>query len=423
MRLNDSQITSTFDDANNNDVDMCNSVVSRSNVYMVSHDIRIEINNDINKISTYHTYNKDCDMTDSRRNMNDNEVNIGTNNIIADIKTGGMSESDLLKSEDDDVILLENAQSVITTSNDKLIENALGTDVNIEKIQKNLNNDTSSQENTNGIDPNKDTVFQGEIKEIDSIKERTEMDRNDALVAKVNNVSSYTDAEFEKDLNDLEQLMIEVTEDEEGSRKENEIQLERNQSASSKRSRSDSDSSTPDLKKSKVFTLNVSNYVYIVPKNYPEEIMTPELILKIQTIMSDVIDKTKELPLLKCHGIQNGVLVYGCHNESSLLFIEMCLSLSSDFKLLENFDFNEKCYRMKITFNSLLENVRKFFDRLELYNSGLNTENWCATDVQKCIDHIIIDVELDKVSHKYICERNCCLFAGIDVARFNIIWD
>ncbi|XP_031770358.2 uncharacterized protein LOC113514004 isoform X2 [Galleria mellonella] len=195
-------------------------------------------------------------------------------------------------------------------------------------------------------------------------------------------------------------------------------------SSSSKRSRSDSAESMPDnSKKTKILYFENSQKLSIVPKDYPRKIMTKEYLIELQNIISESIDKEDELPLLQCHGIQDGVLVYACHNERSLFFLENTLNLAGDFKIIDNNTEEDECYNMKIKINTLCQNLSKIFNRLESYNAGLNTDNWCVTDIKTNIDNIIISVDIDKESYDYVCFNNFCLYVGIDIARFSVVWD
>ncbi|XP_053621088.1 uncharacterized protein LOC128681328 [Plodia interpunctella] len=192
----------------------------------------------------------------------------------------------------------------------------------------------------------------------------------------------------------------------------------------SKRSRSDSEQSSPDnTKKTKVFTFSKLKKLSVVPKDYPEVELKKECAINIQTILSNAIDNCKELPLLECHGIQNGGLVYSCHDEQSFFFIQNCLSVASDYKIINNVVLKKKVHIMTLKFNSLLDDIRKLFNRLELYNAGLITDSWHVKNVHKFDDYMLISVELDDYSYKYICDNNFRLYAGIDEVRFTIVWD
>ncbi|KAM3956117.1 uncharacterized protein ACR2FA_009905 [Aphomia sociella] len=240
-------------------------------------------------------------------------------------------------------------------------------------------------------------------------------------------VSSYSD-EFDKDLNDLEKVISEIDDDvftdelvnKECNSRENCL-IDR--PASTKRSRSDSTESLQEIfKKTKLFNFKSIKKVSIVPTDYPEKKITKESLMRLQTIISESIDKEEVLPLLQCHGLQDGALVYACHNEKSFFFLENSLNSVNDYKIIDNDSEEEKCYNMKIKMNTLFQDLSKICTRLELYNTGLNTENWGVTDVKTYDDSIIIYVDVDRESYEYICDNNFCLYAGVDIARFSVVW-
>ncbi|XP_059062578.1 uncharacterized protein LOC131855340 isoform X2 [Achroia grisella] len=175
-------------------------------------------------------------------------------------------------------------------------------------------------------------------------------------------------------------------------------------------------------KKTKISSFENIKKVSVVPNDFPARIITKESMIDIQSIICNSIDKEEVLPLLQCRGIQNGCLVYACHNDISLLFLKNILNSASGFKIIEN-NTNEYDYNLlEMKMNFLCDDANKIFHTLESYNTCLNTKLWVVTNFITNEDNIVMILEVDKKSYDYIYNNNFCLYAGVDTARFNIVW-
>ncbi|XP_075988140.1 uncharacterized protein LOC142984437 [Anticarsia gemmatalis] len=160
-------------------------------------------------------------------------------------------------------------------------------------------------------------------------------------------------------------------------------------------------------------TLNVDNCVKIayLTKNNCSHI--PEI---IQSLISFSLKQSKELPLLKCHGIKNSALVYSCHNKKSYEWLAK-FSVANDINMstkdLDIITAKFKCY---FDFDD-----KYFFDMLEIYNKDVCTKFWNV--IKKCVvdDFVVLYLKMDKKSFDYILNSDRSLYVGVDQVTFNII--
>ncbi|KAG6447239.1 hypothetical protein O3G_MSEX004865 [Manduca sexta] len=176
------------------------------------------------------------------------------------------------------------------------------------------------------------------------------------------------------------------------------------------------------LEDSKVNEVKYVKRVYLMPSEYPIVEVNTEFAKSVQFIISKEIDVSTELPLLKCHGVQNGVLIYSCHSENTLPWLErVCIAKNIKLVIPTN---DVVRYKMSLKINSFIDYTSdKLFKMLRLYNEGLATENWVELNVNKSSDSLTFIVELDDKSLKYIKESNFLLFAGIDQVQFHPVWN
>ncbi|CAG9794229.1 unnamed protein product [Diatraea saccharalis] len=192
-----------------------------------------------------------------------------------------------------------------------------------------------------------------------------------------------------------------------------------NVTSHAKRLRSDSDISNKIMKKSKL----IRNIIYLFITPNDSDKITNDEVRKFQSAISEQLDNTK-LPLLECHGVENGVLIYGCHNEAGTSLVKSVANeMNCTAESCER--FREKSNRkMKVKLNSYVGiNLKKLFNLIEVYNAGLSTECWSVHDVEVRRGKIILVLEVDYVSFEYILENNFRLFAGVDRLRFCLAWE
>ncbi|XP_063391438.1 uncharacterized protein LOC134676994 [Cydia fagiglandana] len=195
---------------------------------------------------------------------------------------------------------------------------------------------------------------------------------------------------------------------------------------SGKRSHSNSICSQElDPKKTKINTECDENVVIIKPKN-PDEIMTEDMIKEVQIVMAKELDKTGGfLPLLKCHGVQNGGLVYSCHDEDDVAWMKKVINDANlELKIVNNKDFGlRKSRELLIKINSYIPlDTKKIFRKLEIYNVGLDTKFWKVSYKEASSTFVLFIVTVDEKSFKYISDENFSLYCGIDKAQFSVIY-
>ncbi|XP_041986559.1 uncharacterized protein LOC121738513 [Aricia agestis] len=113
---------------------------------------------------------------------------------------------------------------------------------------------------------------------------------------------------------------------------------------------------------------------------------------------------------LKCHGVQNGGLVYYYSNEDWLKDI-----LSKNFHANFIWEIIEK-FKLKVHINSFIK-IEDVFKALELHNRGLCTTDWTVLEEGNC--YFVVDVDCD--SFQFVCDHRFSLFAGVDTALFTIV--
>lgn len=148
---------------------------------------------------------------------------------------------------------------------------------------------------------------------------------------------------------------------------------------------------------------------YFLAKNMPKY---------IQGLISLNIVQTKELPLLRCHGVQNGALVYSCHTKKTYDWLQK-VCVTNNINMI-NKEFN----KMSLRVNSYFEfGDDYFFNMLEIYNKDITTKEWRVLRTRVLDDCVIFDVKMDLASFKYIVESDLALYAGVDKVTFSIIWE
>jgi hypothetical protein len=190
-----------------------------------------------------------------------------------------------------------------------------------------------------------------------------------------------------------------------------------NCSASSKRSRSTSECSERIKKRTKKDEQTIINITSTDSK------ITETIIRDYQNALSEKMENYTELPLIECHGVQNGGLTYSCYNDLGVVLVD---SVASELNListkLSEFKKNGR-HIMSIKLNSYVGvNLKKLFSKVECYNIGLSTDLWSVLEVNIQGGYIVIVLEIDELSLEYISEANYRLFAGVDRLRFSFSW-
>ncbi|XP_063544334.1 uncharacterized protein LOC134752595 [Cydia strobilella] len=196
---------------------------------------------------------------------------------------------------------------------------------------------------------------------------------------------------------------------------------------SGKRSHSNSICSQElDPKKIKINTESDENVVIIKPKN-PDEVLMEDIIKEVQTVMAKEVDKTGGfLPLLKCHGAQNGGLMYSCHDDDDVAWIKKVISdanLDLEMVNIKDFGLRKRSRELFIKINSYIPvDTKKIFRKFEIYNVGLDTKFWKVSYKQTSSTSVMFIVTVDEKSFQYISNENFSLYCGIDKAQFSIIY-
>uniref|UniRef100_A0A2A4JRY9 G-patch domain-containing protein n=1 Tax=Heliothis virescens TaxID=7102 RepID=A0A2A4JRY9_HELVI len=162
------------------------------------------------------------------------------------------------------------------------------------------------------------------------------------------------------------------------------------------------------------------NHVYIVSTHYPTEIITKEKAKEIQEIISEQIMLSKELPLLKCHGVQNGALIYTCHNKISFDFLENSIKDIGDLKVLNTVNVDKMAVKLFCLFD--FDSVY-LFNMIELYNKEISTKQWVVEKREFRDGYTIFVIKMDKESIDFIHSSDLALFAGVDKVEFSLIWE
>lgn len=135
-----------------------------------------------------------------------------------------------------------------------------------------------------------------------------------------------------------------------------------------------------------------------------------EMLARISSsIQRYIINDESKNGYLKCHGIQNGGLIYSTDGDW--------------FKNILCSNFNIECkngtidqLKMKVHLNSFL-NVKDILNALEINNIGLRANSWSVLEEGESY----FTVSLDCDSFKIICKERFSLFAGIDTAAFTVV--
>nr|XP_021186770.2 uncharacterized protein LOC110373755 isoform X3 [Helicoverpa armigera] len=162
------------------------------------------------------------------------------------------------------------------------------------------------------------------------------------------------------------------------------------------------------------------NHVYIVNLHYPTEIITNEKAKAVQEVISKQIMLCKELPLLKCHGVQYGALIYTCHNKNTFEFLENSIKNIGDLKVLNTINVTKMAAKLFCLFD--FDSVY-LFNMIELYNKEVSTKQWVVESKEFCDGNTIFIIEMDKDSIDFIHASDLSLFAGVDKVEFSLIWE
>ncbi|XP_069363939.1 putative leucine-rich repeat-containing protein DDB_G0290503 isoform X2 [Maniola hyperantus] len=137
---------------------------------------------------------------------------------------------------------------------------------------------------------------------------------------------------------------------------------------------------------------------------------------KIQITIENMDPENEFLPSLQYHGILNKGIVYSCHNKETSLWLRNILP---DYTVID-YKSAINNHKLKIKITSFNKNAKKFLALLEVYNQGIKSENWKIDSEEHYDNSLILRVEMDSDSFKYVCDNNFSLFVGYDVAYFTI---
>ncbi|XP_073965084.1 uncharacterized protein isoform X2 [Choristoneura fumiferana] len=184
------------------------------------------------------------------------------------------------------------------------------------------------------------------------------------------------------------------------------------------------DYSKLNAKKSKSRCQN--SIVVIAPKSIDPKIHR-EMYKMVQTLIWDQIDKEDyAIPLLKCYGVQNGGLVYCCHDEKDVAWLKRTIKNAKlnlkMFVFADDFIEEKKSRKLAIKINSFMPlDAKKVFNMIEMYND-IDTLLWKVLSCESFDSYTIFIVEVDEISFEYISGNNFSLYMGIDKAQFSIIF-
>ncbi|XP_039748435.1 uncharacterized protein LOC120625434 isoform X2 [Pararge aegeria] len=145
-------------------------------------------------------------------------------------------------------------------------------------------------------------------------------------------------------------------------------------------------------------------------------IETAEVHKKIQNIIENMNYDKGFLPHFNYHGVVERGIVYSCHNKDTFHWLKGVLREYNikDYKSFTN------VHKMKINITSFNSDPMKFLELLEVYNKGLSCLNWKITSQNYMLFLLVIVVEIDDLSFKYIRDNNFSLSVGYGFAKFSI---
>ncbi|XP_013177435.1 PREDICTED: uncharacterized protein PF11_0213-like [Papilio xuthus] len=223
----------------------------------------------------------------------------------------------------------------------------------------------------------------------------------------------------EKDLSIENEDILKIIDDLEKS-----IKLEEplNEEHNQKRNRSDSnDSQLQNTKKIKLPSIKCYKQIQITPNN-SFETMNNNLAGIVQSLISNAIDDSDCLPLLQCNGIVDDKLLYICYNENTYTWLKTVLI--DHFNVLVTEVNLEGRRKLKIILKTYIyDNATKILNRIKLYNSYLDVDDWKVHKTFVSMDSTYIWVEVDEEDYNCISRNDFSLFAGIDKAKFSVTWD
>ena len=154
--------------------------------------------------------------------------------------------------------------------------------------------------------------------------------------------------------------------------------------------------------------------------DHPNTKLTADDVVKIQQHIANCIWVATELPLLKCHGVQNGVLFYTCHNKKTFDWLQKTIHEPGYGKVFDTKEVTKMALKIKCSYYC---HSSYLFNMIEMYNKGISTKDWYVEKYEKNHDSIYFIVKMDKFSIKFIQKMDYALYVGIDKAEFVHIWD
>ncbi|CAH0599762.1 unnamed protein product [Chrysodeixis includens] len=165
---------------------------------------------------------------------------------------------------------------------------------------------------------------------------------------------------------------------------------------------------------------DISN-VYIVPVTFPNECINEMFAEEIQKLISHSIltSRKPELPLLMCHGLQKGALIYTCQDKKSLSWLKSTVSAASHLKVIDG----PKVTKMAVKFHCLFDfNVPYLFVMIEKYNPKISTKKWIVEKSEFFDDYVLLIIQMDEKSVNFIHASGLALFVGIDKIEFTLVF-
>ncbi|CAK1593234.1 unnamed protein product [Parnassius mnemosyne] len=249
--------------------------------------------------------------------------------------------------------------------------------------------------------------------------EMIDLTSDDISVTCVENVISGESGEVPKHIIDLGNAILESEVHVGTSEKEIKVNNQ-TESPISKQIRTESEKSQVEYAKKGL--VKSFKDVSILPNN-PEEKMSLNLVKTVQNLISDSIDRSKDfLPLLQCHGLIDDRVVYSCYNENTYSWLRNVIN--DQFLMVDTSCASEDRHKLQMKLKTVIDNdnVEAILNRLKLYNSGLDTSTWTVANKIVCNDSTVLDLVVDDNAFHFISQSNFSLFAGVDKAKFSVIW-
>ncbi|KAJ0170290.1 hypothetical protein K1T71_014218 [Dendrolimus kikuchii] len=160
--------------------------------------------------------------------------------------------------------------------------------------------------------------------------------------------------------------------------------------------------------------------IKIVPLNYPNEAIDKKTVTKIQKLIMEAVSEMEQ-PLLKCHGVKDGALLYTCYKEESYKFLNKLL-INTKTKILDA-EIHERKPRVFMRCVNYLEfSHNEIFYNLELFNKNICTKQWKVERRWDNNNFSIFVIQMDANSFECIKNNGFCLFFGVDQAEFSVAW-